>query len=131
MNKSKYICCLKKISSNPASDSRLDGLDSLLPRRISRPSLVGLLLITMVILSTSPGCTPETVATEKTAATEAIEAPEQDLEPSDEAGVEGPVQIGDALIEHVESISEDETSGRILTIHVTNPTTAEIIVTIP
>ncbi|UCF60820.1 MAG: hypothetical protein JSV37_13845 [Anaerolineaceae bacterium] len=131
MNKSKSIHYLRKISSYPISNSRIDGIDSLLPRRRSRVSLVALLFITMIILSTSSGCTPETAAIEKTAATEAMEAPKQEIEPSDEAGAEGPVQIGDALIEHVESISEDETAGRILTVHVTNPSTDEIVVTIP
>jgi hypothetical protein len=131
MNKSQFMHDFRKISTDPASSSRGDFLDNLLPRRRGRLSLVGLILIAMVTLSISAGCTPQPEATEKVPATEAIEAPEQDIEPSDEAGAEGPVQIGDALIEHVESISEDETAGRILTVHVTNPTTDEIVVTIP
>jgi hypothetical protein len=131
MRKSQVILCLKKISFDPASNLRLDGLISRMSRRRRLPSIVGLLLFAFVTLSTSTGCTPQIVATEKEAATETIEAPEQDLEPSTEAGVQGPVQIGDALIEHVESISEDETSGQILTVQVTNPTTDEIVVTIP
>lgn len=131
MRKSQVNLCLKKISFDPTSNSRLDSLNSRMSRRRRLPSIVGLLLIAFVTLSTSTGCTPPLVATEKVAATEAIEAPEQDLEPSAEAGVQEPVQIGDALIEHVESISEDETSGQILTVQVTNPTTDEIVVTIP
>jgi hypothetical protein len=90
-----------------------------------------LILIAVVTLGISAGCTPQPETAEKVPTTEAIEAPEQDLEPSEEAGVQGPVQIGDTLIERIESISEDETSGRILTVHVTNPTTDEIVVTIP
>lgn len=131
MSISQFNRSLKKISLEPASNSRLDCLNSLMSWRRRLPSIVGLLLIAFVTLSTSPGCTPQTVATEKVAPPEAIEAPEQDLEPSPEAGVQGPVQIGDALIEHVESISEEETSGQILTVQVTNPTTDEIVVTIP
>jgi|GEM_PF-3041864 len=131
MSKSQFNRSLKKISVDQPSNARLDGLNTLMSRRRRLPSVVGLLLIAFVTLSTSPGCTPQTVATEKVAATEAIEAPEQDLEPSAEAGVQGPVQFGDASIEYVESISEDETSGQILTVQVTNPTTGEIVVTIP
>ena len=128
MRKSQVNHYLKKTSYDPASNSRHDSLTSRKSGRIRRPSVFSLLLIALIILSTSPACTPKTVATE---VTEAMEAPEKDLEPSTEADVQGPVQIGDALIEHVEAISEDETSGQILTVHVTNPTTDEIVVTIP
>lgn len=131
MRKSHINRCLKSISFDTAFSSRLEGLNSLTSRRRRLPSIVGLLIIAFVTLSTSPGCTPQTVATEKAAVTEAIEAPDQDREPSPEASVQGPVQIGDALIEHVESISEDETSGEILIVQATNPTTDEIVVTIP
>ena len=131
MRKSQVNHCLKKTSLDPASNSRLDHLNNRMSRRRRLPSIVGLLVIAFVTLSTSPGCTPQPEAEEKVSATEAIEVPEQDLEPSAEVDVEGPAQIGDALIEEVESISEDETSGEILTVQVTNPTTNDIVVTIP
>ena len=131
MRKSQVNHCLKKTSLDPTSNSRLDHLNNRMSRRRRLPSIVGLLVIAFVILSTSLGCTPQPEAEDKVPATEAIEVPKKDLEPSAEVDVEGPAQIGDALIEGVESISEDETSGEILTVQVTNPTTNEIVVTVP
>ncbi len=131
MSKSQTNRCQKKIPFDLASNSGFDGRNNLTSKIRRSPSIVGLLLIAILTLSTSPGCTPQTEATEKVAATEAIEALAQDLEPSAEAVEQGPVEIGHALIEHIESVSEDETSGQILTVQVTNPTTDEIVVTIP
>ncbi|KPK89040.1 MAG: hypothetical protein AMJ88_18120 [Anaerolineae bacterium SM23_ 63] len=95
------------------------------------PSTVSLLLLAFVILIASYGCTPQATPTEQVSPTKEIEAREQDLEPSAEPGEPGPVQFGEAVIELVESISGEETSGQILTVQATNPTTDEIVVTIP
>jgi hypothetical protein len=131
MSKSQYHHRSRNLSPKSVSSPRPDSLSSSNLRRQRLRSTVSLLLIAFVTLSSSHGCTPAPPPTEQGAPTEVAETREHDLEPSAEPGQQGPVQLGEAMIEHVESISEDETSGWILTVHATNPTSDEIVVTIP
>jgi hypothetical protein len=121
MSRSNYIHRSRNLSPKSASDPRPDPLDGSNPRRKKLSSTVGLLLLVVVILSFSHGCTPAPPPTEQVPPTETIAEPVQ----------QGSVQLDEAVIEHVESISEDETSGWILTVLATNPTSDEIVVTIP
>jgi hypothetical protein len=131
MSKLKYLYRSRNLSPKLASSPRSDPLSNSNLRRKKLSSTVGLLLLVFVTLSFSHGCAPPPPLTEQVSPTEVIETREHDLEPTLEPGKQGPVQFGEAMIEHVESISEDETSGWILTVHATNPTSDEIVVTIP
>jgi hypothetical protein len=88
-----------------------------------------MLVVLVMTLMIASGCTPEPVATEPASPPDEMDTPES--EPIPEPIGQGADQLGEALVERVESTSDDETYGEILTVYVTNPTTAEIVVTIP
>lgn len=87
-----------------------------------RPLLIT--MVTLLIMSSTFACNLPLLPAKQP-------PPPEGKEISEGAGQPDAFELGEAVLDNVVSTSDGETAGRILTVQVTNPTTNQLLVTIP
>ena len=102
--------------------STIRAMDQIQVPTAIRPLLIA--TVTLLIISATFACTPPPPP-------EGKETSEGEIATTVEAEQPDSYQLGEAVLDNVVSTSDGDTEGRILTVQVTNPTTNELLVTIP
>jgi hypothetical protein len=102
--------------------STIRAMDQIQVPTAIRPLLIA--IVTLILISATFACTPSPPP-------EGKETSEGEIAPIVEAEQPDSYQLGEAVLDNVVSTSDGDTEGRILTVQVTNPTTNELLVTIP